>query len=107
MRGYLTRKTLVYALTFVVAVTLNWLIPRLMPGDPVQRMVARAAVQHPETIASMTAYYERTFGLDLPVWQQYLNYWAALFRGDLGTSVWLFPAPVSQVVLDARTRWAS
>jgi peptide/nickel transport system permease protein len=101
MRGYLARKTLVYGLTFVVAVTLNWLIPRLMPGDPVQRMVARAAVQHPETIASMTEYYERTFGLDLPIWQQYLNYWAALFRGDLGTSVWLFPAPVSEVVLDA------
>ncbi|GHH76345.1 ABC transporter permease [Promicromonospora soli] len=101
MRGYLARKTLVYGVTFVVAVTLNWLIPRLMPGDPVQRMVARAAVQHPETIASMTEYYERTFGLDLPIWQQYLNYWAALFRGDLGTSVWLFPTPVSQVVLDA------
>jgi len=49
----------------------------------------------------MTAYYEQTFGLDLPLWQQYLNYWAALFRGDLGTSVWLFPAPVAQVVLDA------
>ncbi|WP_454860146.1 ABC transporter permease [Promicromonospora soli] len=101
MRGYLARKTLVYGLTFVVAVTLNWLIPRLMPGDPVQRMVARAAVQHPETIASMTQYYERMFGLDLPIWQQYLNYWGSLFRGDLGTSVWLFPAPVSQVVLDA------
>jgi peptide/nickel transport system permease protein len=101
MRGYLARKTLVYGLTFVVAVTLNWLIPRLMPGDPVQRMVARAAVQHPETIASMTDYYERTFGLDLPIWQQYLNYWGALFRGDLGTSVWLFPTPVSEVVLAA------
>lgn len=101
MGGYLARKTLVYGLTFVVAVTLNWLIPRLMPGDPVQRMVARAAVQHPETIASMTDYYERTFGLDLPIWQQYLNYWGALFRGDLGTSVWLFPAPVSEVVLAA------
>ena len=101
MRGYLARKTLVYGLTFVVAVTLNWLIPRLMPGDPVQRMVSRAAVQHPETIVAMTDYYERMFGLDLPLWQQYLNYWGALFRGDLGTSVWLFPTPVSEVVLDA------
>ncbi|WP_419705401.1 ABC transporter permease [Promicromonospora sp. NFX87] len=101
MGGYLARKTLVYGLTFVVAVTLNWLIPRLMPGDPVQRMVARTAVQHPETIAAMTDYYERMFGLDLPIWQQYLNYWGSLFRGDLGTSVWLFPTPVSEVVLDA------
>jgi peptide/nickel transport system permease protein len=101
MGGYLARKTLVYGLTFVVAVTLNWLIPRLMPGDPVQRMVARTAVQHPETIVAMTDYYERMFGLDLPIWQQYLNYWGSLFRGDLGTSVWLFPTPVSEVVLDA------
>ncbi len=64
-------------------------------------MVAGAACPHPETIAAMRATTTSLFGLDLPIWQQYLNYWAALFRGDLGTSVWLFPAPVSQVVLDA------
>ncbi len=101
MRTYLARKATIYVLTFFVAVTLNWLIPRLMPGDPVQRMISRAGVQHPESIGPMVEYYERLFGLDMPVWQQYLNYWGALLRGDLGVSIWLFPSPVEDVILRA------
>ena len=101
MRTYLARKATLYVLTFLVAVTLNWLIPRLMPGDPVQRMISRAGVQHPESIGPMVEYYEQLFGLDLPVWQQYLNYWGSLLRGDLGVSIWLFPSPVEDVILRA------
>ena len=44
MRRYFGRKLLIYGLTFVVAVTVNWMIPRFMPGDPVASMVARANV---------------------------------------------------------------
>ncbi|MBO0900827.1 ABC transporter permease [Cellulomonas sp. zg-ZUI222] len=72
-----------------------------MPGDPVQRMISRAGVQHPESIGPMVEYYERLFGLDMPVWQQYLNYWGSLLRGDLGVSIWLFPSPVEDVILRA------
>lgn len=100
MRTYLVRKLAIYVLTFVVAVTLNWILPRLMPGDPIQTMLSRTAVAHPESIQAMRDYYENVFGLDLPLWQQYLNYWGELFRGNLGTSVWLFPAPVSEVIAD-------
>jgi peptide/nickel transport system permease protein len=41
------------------------------------------------------------FGLDLPVWRQYLNFWTALLHGDLGVSIWLFPQPVTSVILRA------
>jgi peptide/nickel transport system permease protein len=98
---YFGRKALIYALTFVVAVTLNWLIPRFMPGDPVLRMLTRTSVSNPDAIAPMRAYYENVFGLDVPVWQQYLNYWAELFHGNMGISVWLFPAPVTGVIMGA------
>jgi peptide/nickel transport system permease protein len=98
---YFGRKALIYALTFVVAVTLNWLIPRFMPGDPVLRMLTRTSVSNPDAIAPMREYYEQVFGLDVPVWQQYLNYWAELFQGNMGTSVWLFPAPVTDVIMGA------
>jgi peptide/nickel transport system permease protein len=98
---YFGRKALIYALTFVVAVTLNWLIPRFMPGDPVLRMLTRTSVSNPDAIAPMRAYYENVFGLDVPVWQQYLNYWGELFHGNMGTSVWLFPAPVTDVIMGA------
>jgi peptide/nickel transport system permease protein len=49
----------------------------------------------------MYTYYTHAFGLDLPIWQQYLNFWNALLHGDLGTSVYLFPSPVTQVLMRA------
>ncbi|MBG0832917.1 ABC transporter permease [Planomonospora sp. ID67723] len=101
MRRYFGRKLLVYGLTFLVAVTVNWMIPRFMPGDPVQSMIARANVSQPAAVEAMRAHYTSLFGFDLPLWKQYANFWAALFRGDLGISVWLFPTPVTDVIVRA------
>ena len=97
MRRYFGRKLLIYLVTFFLAVTIDWVIPRFMPGNPVQNMLARAAVR-PEAAEVMYGYYTRAFGLDVPIWQQYLNFWNALFHGDLGTSVYLFPQPVAKVL---------
>jgi peptide/nickel transport system permease protein len=100
VRRYLARKVLIYLLTFFLAVTIDWLIPRFMPGDPIRNMLARASVN--STAAQvMYTYYTHVFGLDLPVWQQYLNFWQSLFRGDLGISAYLFPAPVTKVLVRA------
>ncbi len=101
MARYFGTKLLIYALTFFVAVTINWLIPRFMPGDPVSAMVSRARLQDPDGVAAMEAFYSNLFGFDLPVWQQYLNFWGGLFRGDLGISLWAFPQPVSEIILGA------
>jgi len=100
VRRYLGRKLLIYVLTFFLAVTIDWLIPRFMPGDPVQTMLSRASL-HAEAVEVMYGYYTRAFGLDVPVWQQYLNFWNAIFHGDLGTSVYLFPQPVIKIILRA------
>jgi peptide/nickel transport system permease protein len=100
MRQHFQRKLGIYALTFFVAVTVDWLIPRFMPGDPVQTMLARASLR-PEASEAMQAYYTNVFGLDVPIWQQYLNFWNALLHGDLGVSIWLFPQPVTSVILRA------
>ncbi len=101
MVRYFSTKLVIYALTFFVAVTINWLIPRFMPGDPVSAMVARARLQDPNGVAAMEEFYSNLFGFDLPVWQQYLNFWGGLFRGDLGISLWAFPRPVSEIILAA------
>ncbi|THV28603.1 ABC transporter permease [Glycomyces paridis] len=101
MGRYFRRKLLIYGLTFVIAVSINFAVPRLMPGDPVARMLTRNSVSNPESSEAMRSYFDNVFGFDVPVWQQYLNYWAALFKGDLGVSVYAFPASVSSVVLDA------
>ncbi|HIY43189.1 MAG TPA: ABC transporter permease [Candidatus Nocardiopsis merdipullorum] len=101
MWRYIGRKGFVYVLTFVVAVTVNWMIPRFMPGDPVRSMLSRASVSNPEALERMTNYYSEIFGLDTPLHQQYLSFWAGLFRGDLGISVLLYPEPVTDVIMRA------
>ena len=100
MKQYFSRKLLIYILTFFLAVTIDWMIPRFMPGDPVQNMLSRAAL-HAEAQEVMRGYFNAAFGLDVPVWQQYLNFWKALFHGDLGTSVYLFPQQVKDVIMKA------
>ncbi|MCS7011701.1 MAG: ABC transporter permease [Anaerolineales bacterium] len=97
MKKYLGRKLLIYLLTFFLAVTIDWLIPRFMPGDPIQNMLARVAL-HPQAAEAMRSYFARAFGLDVPLWRQYLNFWIALFHGDLGISVYMFPTPVVDVL---------
>lgn len=87
-------------LTFFLAVTIDWLIPRFMPGNPVQNLLARASLRA-EAAEVMYSYFTRAFGLDVPIWQQYLNFWNALFHGDLGISVYLFPQPVIKIIMRA------
>lgn len=100
MRKYFGRKIIIYLLTFFLAVTIDWMIPRFMPGDPVTNMLARASVNS-TAYSVMYDYYSHLFGFDLPVWQQYLNFWGNLLQGNLGVSVYLFPKPVTKVLMDA------
>jgi peptide/nickel transport system permease protein len=74
----------------------------MMPGNPVGRIVGQAAqTRDPATIQRLIDFFESLFGFDVPMWQQYLNYWGALFRGDLGISIWMFPRPVHEIILGA------
>lgn len=100
MRRYFGRKLLVYGLTFFLAVTIDWMIPRFMPGDPIANMLSRAAL-NADAARILYTYYTHAFRLDLPIWQQYVNFWNALLHGDLGISTYLFPTPVVKVLLRA------
>ncbi|HEY4695831.1 MAG TPA: ABC transporter permease [Candidatus Hydromicrobium sp.] len=100
MRRYFGRKIAVYISTFFLAVTINWAIPRFMPGNPVMNILSRVAVRA-EAAEAMYGYYTRAFGLDVPIWRQYINFWIALFHGDLGTSVLMFPQKVSTIIMRA------
>jgi peptide/nickel transport system permease protein len=72
VRRYFGRKLVIYLLTFWVAATIDWLIPRFMPGDPIQSLLSRTQVA-PEAVADLIAYYKALFGLDQSIPQQYLN----------------------------------
>lgn len=100
MKRYFGRKLAIYLVTFFLAVTVDWLIPRFMPGNPVQVMIARAGLKA-ESAKLIYSQYMQAFGFDIPLWKQYLNFWSALFHGDFGTSLWLFPQPVLKIILRA------
>lgn len=94
---YLKRKIIVYVLTFIFAVTLNWLLPRLMPGDPIQIMINSALGLSPQERETLLRFYEQLYGLNKPLYVQFVNFWVALFKGDLGYSI-LYRAPVSRLL---------
>jgi peptide/nickel transport system permease protein len=85
-----------YAFAAWASLTLNFLIPRLMPGDPASAMFARFAGQlQPEAIDALRVAFGFT---NEPLHQQYFTYVAHLFQGDLGLSVAYFPAQVTDVI---------
>ncbi|XVU23448.1 ABC transporter permease [Actinoplanes sp. CA-054009] len=97
---YFLQRIAFYLFTAWAAITLNFFIPRLVPGDPVQSLIAKYRGQlSTEAIQSLYV----LFGLDKQesLWQQYLDYWKQIFQGDLGLSFTFFPAPVSQVISQA------
>lgn len=94
--AYGTRRGLQYVLVIAVAVTINFALPRLAPGDPVDYLLGDSAVQLTnEEQAEILA----QFGLDKPVPEQFVDYVGGLLTGDLGTSV-RFGQPVTDVLLD-------
>ena len=98
MRFYL-QKLSFYAVALWAALTLNFLIPRLLPGNPVDVMLSKLAAKGTVTPAARHA-VELLLGTNTstPLWNQYWNYLNAIFHGDLGVSVTYFPASVTQVI---------
>ena len=103
MRRYFGRKLLTYGFTFFIAATIDWLIPRLMPGDPVAGLIARSGInnQDPAAAKALVDYYNDLFGLNHPMWQQYINFWGSLIHGDLGRSVFGHGRPVADSIMAA------
>lgn len=77
------RRLLEYGVTLFLALSLNFLLPRLMPGDPLA-LIAGDAVR--QMGAEQIAALREVHGLDEPMGVQYLEYLGRLARGDLGTS---------------------
>jgi peptide/nickel transport system permease protein len=85
-----------YAIAAWAAITVNFLIPRLMPGDPVSAMAGRLQGRaSPETIAALREAFGET---DAPLHEQYVDYLGDIARGDLGRSISQYPARVSDVI---------
>ena len=100
---YVVTRLGIFVLVVVVAVTINFLVPRLAPGDPVtQRMEAMASqgTAVGGDYSKIVAAYKAKFGYDRPLIEQYLRYWGDLLRGDLGYSISFFPTRTTEIIAD-------
>lgn len=80
MSLYIARRFLALIAVALAATVLIFYALSLMPGDPAVLILGQDAT--PESLVALRA----RLGLNLPLWQQYLNFMADLLRGDLGIS---------------------
>jgi len=99
-RAYFGRKLVWFLITFVCAFLLNFILPRLMPGDPVAVITQRVAqgMTSQAGVAKVYQQYAEQFGTQKPMLEQFVLYIRNVFQGDLGVSFSQFPRPVAEII---------
>lgn len=90
------RRLGVYLAAFLFAIVVNFTLPRLMPGSPVDSMIAQLGPR--ATPAAIEAIKARFGAVEQPMWQQFLEYLKGLATFDLGVSVKYYPQTVTEVL---------
>jgi peptide/nickel transport system permease protein len=95
----LLRRFIFYLVAAWAALTVSFLLPRVVPGNAVADAIARASRSGVCTPGCVKAIeLQLGFGLHTSLWTQYLQYWGGIFHGNLGFS-WSANAPVGSVIL--------
>lgn len=100
---YVLKKAAWFLVAFLAALILNFYLPRMVPGNPVDSIISQMAAGSADS-ASMQLIYEtyvEEFGLDEPLIMQFFTYLGNVARGDLGTSFGLYPAEVNGLIAEA------
>ena len=103
MKGYqkyFINKLTWFLITFVCAFLLNFILPRLMPGDPVAAIVSRLAqgMSNATGVQAIYQQYADLFGTNRPIYEQFFLYVRNVVRGDFGFSFSQYPRPVVDVL---------
>ena len=101
--GYLLRRIIMFFIVIILAATLNFIIPRLAPGDPIASVLEELRARGASTTGEdqIVAAYRERFGLDLPMHEQYLRFLYNTLRFDLGYSISYYPQKVETALFNA------
>ncbi len=106
MKRKICSRFLEYGLTIWLVLTLNFLLPRIMPGDPFLMLSSDDPEQEEIVLTEeQRQFLMKHYGLDRPLCEQYLTYMGELFKGNLGYSLY-YKEPVSQIIL-RRLPWTA
>jgi len=99
-RKYFLNKLGWFAITFVFAFLLNFILPRLMPGDPVAAIVARQAqgMSNSTGVQAIYQQYTELFGTNRPMLEQFFLYVRNVLQGNFGFSFSQYPRTVADVL---------
>jgi peptide/nickel transport system permease protein len=100
-KEYILPRLVQWLLVIFIGVTITFLIPRLSPVNPVDQALGRlTAFQSlsPEATVALRASLQDLYGLDGTIFEQYLNFWKRVLRGDLGPSFTSFPMTVNAMI---------
>ena len=101
-KKYIIPRFIQYITVLFIGITLVFIIPRLLPSDPVEhqlnRMTAQGQYLDPAAVEEMRETLQELYGLKGGLFQQYINYWKRLFTGNLGPSFTQFPTPVVELI---------
>ena len=99
LKRYIVKRILFFTITLYIIITINFLLPRLMPGNPVDYFLKDPSITPEERMRLI-----KQFGLDKDIFTQYILYIRNLFTGNLGISFRYYPKPVIEVIL-SRLPW--
>ena len=99
-RKYFLNKILWFSITLVCAFLLNFILPRLMPGDPVAVITARAVQGMSSQAGIQQVYnqYAELFGTNKPMLEQFFLYVRNVVKGEFGTSLSQYPRSVANII---------
>ncbi len=103
-KSYVLPRLIQWLVVIFVGVTITFVIPRLMPTDPVEqtlRRVSSTTMTDPRAVEDLKNALKDMYGLQGTPVQQYLNFWSRVTRGDLGPSLGSFPTPVTTILKNA------
>jgi peptide/nickel transport system permease protein len=106
MKHKLPVRLLEYALTIWIITSLNFLLPRMIPGDPFLTLSSDSAEDEEIILtAEQRAYYNKYYGLDKTLGEQYIDYYKELFKGNFGYSL-TYKDSVSSIIM-RRLPWTA
>jgi peptide/nickel transport system permease protein len=96
--SYFLRRLFQFFVVLFLAATINFFFPRMSGQDPVRQKLIQLATENVSVTAedakALVETYNSKFGLDQPLWQQYLNYLGNMARLDFGVSISEYPSTV-------------
>ncbi len=101
--SYVIRRVIFLFMVIWTAASLNFILPHLTGRDPIREQLMQQIASQgrpPKDADAMAKSYSRLFGLDKPLWQQYLIYISNVFRLNFGYSMMEYPRTVMNIIID-------